>query len=403
MTSPKPVRVLMVSPFPKNEDKIVGGVAGVAYYLCKHLADIPDMSVDVLVPDSDCKEREVRTLAGVTVTFLPRVKQNPVARVIAPKVAKIIGQFADEGGYDLVHIQAAPEWSTHIKQPVVTTLHGINEQDMLYRGGNALKRKMIYPLIRLSEQRKRKTIENLIVISPYVRTAIGDALKGKSWDIDNPVREDFFHVERQVKHNTILFAGVVTARKNVARLVQAMEKVVKAIPDAKLRVAGSLTEKDYADFCFAEINRLELENNVEILGGLNVDEMQAELRSAHVMALASLQETAPLSIEEAMAVGMPVVSSNICGMPFMIVDGVTGALVDPYDTDSIAEGLIKAMQLELDEASAISVNIAGKRFRGTVVADQTAAVYREVLGLPAVALQDSASENMATEASTVTV
>lgn len=383
MKENSPIRVLMVTPFPEIEDQVVGGVAGVAYYLCKHLAEIPDVAVDVLVPDSNCSEQEVRTLAGIKVTFLPKIKQHPVARVLAPKVAKVIGEFADQGDYDLVHIQAAPEWAPYIKQPVITTIHGINEQDMLFRGGNQLKRKLIWPFIRLSEQRKRATIENLIVISPYVRTAIGNALKGRSWDIENPVREDFFHVMRNVEPNTIIFAGVIISRKNVARLVQAMAKVKETIPNAKLRIAGSMSDKVYGDYCLAEVERLGLQDNVEFLGSLSVDQMQEQLRCSQIMALTSLQETAPLSIEEAMAAGMPVVSSNICGMPFMVEDGVTGALVDPMDIDSIADGLINTLKLDLPRAAAISAKIARSRFRGVVVAEQTAAAYREILGIEA--------------------
>lgn len=383
MNKSRPIRVLMVTPFPEVEGQVVGGVAGVAYYLCKHLAEIEDIEVEVLVPDSDVEQLEQRELSGIKVSYLPVVKQHPVARVLAPKAAELIGEFADQGDYDLVHIQAAPEWSTHIKQPIVTTIHGINEQDMLFRGGNALKRKAIWPFIRFSEQRKRAKIDNLIVISPYVRTAIGDALTGRSWDIENPVREDFFKVERDVEENTIIFAGVVTARKNVARLVQAMALVKQSIPDAKLRIAGNLSDKDYADYCHTEVNRLDLTDNVEFLGSLSVEDMQEQLRRSQIMALTSLQETAPLSIEEAMAAGMPVVSSDICGMPYMIEDGVTGALVDPMDINSIAEGLVTALQLDLPKAAAVSAKIARKRFRGVVVAEQTAAAYREVLGLEA--------------------
>lgn len=391
----------MVTPFPEVEDQVVGGVAGVAYYLCKHLAQIPDIAVDVLVPDSACEQQETRTISGISVTFLPEIKQNAIARVIAPSAAQAIGEFADQGKYDLVHIQAAPEWSTYIKQPVITTIHGINEEDMLFRGGNALKRKLIWPLMRLSEQRKRRTIDNLIVISPYVRTAIGNALKGRSWDIENPVREDFFNVARHPELHTILFAGVVTSRKNVAGLIQAMEKVKQAIPNAKLNIAGGLTDKAYADFCQAEVTRLGLQGNVEFLGSLSVDQMKEQLCTTHIMALASLQETAPLSIEEAMAAGVPVVSSNICGMPYMIEDGVTGALVDPLDSDDIAAGLVKTLQLDLATAAKASVAIARERFSGKVVATQTAAAYRDILGVTSTddAAAAVASKHAQTEAS----
>jgi glycosyltransferase involved in cell wall biosynthesis len=69
----------------------------------------------------------------------------------------------------------------------------------------------------------------------------------------------------------------------------------------------------------------------------------AELSRASVFALVSREENSPLGIEEAMAAGVPVVTSNRCGMPYMVRDGTTGYLVDPEDPDDIAARLVELL------------------------------------------------------------
>ncbi len=374
-----PIRVLMITPFPEYEDKVVGGVAGVSYYLSQHLSEIQDLDLEVLVPESSFEQPQKRTLSGVDVHYLPKIKQHLVSRYTASKIAKLIGEYVQRGGYDIVHVQGAAEWSSCISAPVVVTVHGINEEDMLYRGRHRNWRKMIWPIVHLLEQRKRSRIENLIVISPYVRKVLGPSFVGRSWAIENPVREDFFTMAAQPQVHRILFAGVVSPRKNVHRLIQAVAVLRSELPDITLKIAGDQADKSYAAFCQSEVSRLQLQETVAFTGCLTVAEMQEQLQHAHVLALTSLQETAPLSVEEAMAVGIPVVASNVGGMPSLIKDGETGFLVDPLDTDSIVQGLQSAMLLNLDQVRTASRAIAHKRFRGKAVATKTVAVYKEVL------------------------
>ena len=60
---------------------------------------------------------------------------------------------------------------------------------------------------------------------------------------------------------------------------------------------------------------------------------------AAAFALISLEENSPMAIEEAMAAGVPVVTSNRCGMPYMVRDEESGFLVNPDDSEETAERL----------------------------------------------------------------
>ena len=87
----------------------------------------------------------------------------------------------------------------------------------------------------------------------------------------------------------------------------------------------------------AEVRRLELQDVVALAG--TRDDVPELLAHADVFALSSRSEGAPLSILEAMAAGLPVVSSRVGGVPELVVDGETGLLVPPGDPAAMAAAL----------------------------------------------------------------
>ena len=88
-----------------------------------------------------------------------------------------------------------------------------------------------------------------------------------------------------------------------------------------------------------------------------------------------------MAIEEAMAAGVPVVTSNRCGMPHMVADGASGFLVDPGDPDDIAR---RMGQLLTDDQLRRSMGrksqeIAKERFHPAAVARRTLEVYQQAV------------------------
>ena len=133
--------------------------------------------------------------------------------------------------------------------------------------------------------------------------------------------------------------------------------------------------------CEREIEKLRLDNKVRFLGSLSIGDIQAELTGSSCLAMPSFQENAPLAIEEAMAAGVPVVGAKVGGIPEMVEHGRTGFLVDPYNTNEIAQAILAVLR---DGALAQAMSsrarqIAGERFRAAAVCKQTRQVYEEIL------------------------
>jgi colanic acid/amylovoran biosynthesis glycosyltransferase len=93
------------------------------------------------------------------------------------------------------------------------------------------------------------------------------------------------------------------------------------------------------------VRRLGLENQVEFLGALDKEGVVQQMSEADIFVLTSVtagdgdQEGLPVSLIEAQAMGLPVVSSYHTGIPELIADGQTGLLAKEKDTEKIAEHL----------------------------------------------------------------
>ena len=98
-----------------------------------------------------------------------------------------------------------------------------------------------------------------------------------------------------------------------------------------------------------------------------------------------------MGIEEAMAAGVPVVTSNRCGMPYMVRHGESGFLVDPVSPEDIA---CRLGMLLNDEHARLTMSsnahaTAQQRFHPDAVCRRTRQVYYDILGQTAPALSPS--------------
>jgi glycosyltransferase involved in cell wall biosynthesis len=94
-----------------------------------------------------------------------------------------------------------------------------------------------------------------------------------------------------------------------------------------------------------QIDDMHLQNNVELTGAKPQTQLRGRLAAANVFVLPSVMDpdggmdNLPTVIMEAMATGLPVVSTNIGGIPEMIIDNETGFLVQPGDTAAMADAI----------------------------------------------------------------
>ncbi|MCK4788976.1 MAG: glycosyltransferase family 4 protein [Desulfobacteraceae bacterium] len=377
------MHIAMVTCFSKDAEHIEGGVAGVAKYLADELAKNEDIELSIVVPKANpgrtiCTEwpgykvyrvgikRIWSFLPGIIYdTLIGRRKLNAVLRQINP---------------DLVHYQGYCFLSANCQFPYILTVHGIAEYDALWSAG-PLVRWFKWLVFRMAENHGRCRAPYIILISRYVQQFLPEKnnLK-KTWLIENPIANSYFNDDWQFEAGRIFYCGSLIPRKNTLGLLKSFILIVKDFPDAQLRLAGPAYH-DYLTKCRDFVDKCRLDGKVHFLGNLSIKGVQEELVKANCLVIPSFQETAPLTIEEAMAVGVPVVGARVGGIPEMVEDGKTGFLVDPYDTNSIYLAVSKILS---DETLARSMGhcareVARKRFMASVVCDRTLQAYRSIL------------------------
>jgi len=113
--------------------------------------------------------------------------------------------------------------------------------------------------------------------------------------------------------------------------------------------------------------RLGLGQRLELTGPLGQEQVQAQYRQADIFVLPSFAEGLPVVLMEAMAMGLPCLSTRIAGIPELIEDGVSGRLVSAGDAAALTAALARLLA---DKALAQRLGRAG---RETVVRDYDAA------------------------------
>lgn len=123
----------------------------------------------------------------------------------------------------------------------------------------------------------------------------------------------------------ILFVGVNWERKGGPTLVKAFEKILKTHPDANLTIVGCNPEIDV--------------KNCNIVGKIPVTDVSKYYEKASIFCLPTTLEPFGMVFVEAMTYKLPIVSTRIGALPDFVEDGINGFLVEPEDSDTLAEKL----------------------------------------------------------------
>lgn len=141
------------------------------------------------------------------------------------------------------------------------------------------------------------------------------------------------HVPADSANCTFFFSGQIGVRKGIFDLLPALKLVRSTNPSVQLRVAGD----GDLQRAIALTQELNIADAVTFLGWLPPEQVSWELANADAFVLPSYNEGLPMSLLEAMAATLPVISTPVGGIPEVVEHGVNGLITDAGNVRSLAD------------------------------------------------------------------
>lgn len=263
--------------------------------------------------------------------------------------------------------------------PLITTVHSVLRFDYINR--------LTYMVASLMERRTRKHNDHFIAVSETIKasltedgvaprdvTVVHNGIDAKRYaDGNDQLRSDLALPEGAK------IIGIVTRLvkiKGLAYLIGAMPRIVAHNPLARLVILGTGPEEAELRHL---VDKLGLQEQV-IFTGFR-DDVAACLGSFDYYVSASLSEGLPLNVLEAMAASLPIVATNVGGIPLIVEDRHSALLVKPSSSDALADGVIELMDHpELAERLAQEAQLhVAQHFSPERMAQETVAIYDAVI------------------------
>jgi glycosyltransferase involved in cell wall biosynthesis len=241
--------------------------------------------------------------------------------------------------FDVTHVFAASYFSFVIApapavliaklygKPVLLNYHSGEAEDHLRRW--PLSTKLIFGLA------DRVVAPSLYLVGVFAQFGIeAEAVSNTA-----PL-ERFAFRERRPLRPTLLSNRNLESHYNVADTLRAFALIERHMPNARLIVAGDGGERARLQALAA---KLELKR-VEFVGATPHDRMPELYDRADIFVNSSLVDNMPLSLIEAFACGLAVVSSNAGGIPQIVTDGETGLLFPRGDYEALAANVVRLLE-----------------------------------------------------------
>ncbi|MGH0632168.1 glycosyltransferase family 4 protein [Bacillus pacificus] len=302
--------IIMVGPSPTNR----GGISSVI----QSLLDLETIYNRTFLVSSYTEGGKVRKILA----FLIGIFQFFCLLILNRQIKIIHIHTASRGSFSRKRIFV--KIAKFFGKRVILHIHGA-EFMLFYEESNERVKSQIQEVL--------EQVDVIITLSKKWKTDIEGITSNKNVKvIYNAIDSTKFNLSKLNEQN-ILFMGRVGTRKGIYDFLDIMPNILKDFPNAKLHIAGdgdlSLLDR--------KIEELNIKNHVCVYGWIDYKQKIKILEKSSIFILPSYNEGLPVSILEAMATGLPVISTDVGGITEQIVNDLNGFIIKPGDK----EGLIK--------------------------------------------------------------
>jgi glycosyltransferase involved in cell wall biosynthesis len=190
-------------------------------------------------------------------------------------------------------------------------------------------------------------------------------------------------IGKSVPGRHIFSVGRMIERKGFKYLIDAMPMVIREFPDVKLTLAGGGPVREQLQH---QINRLQLQNSVNLPGKVSAEELERLFSQGDMFVLPAIidkngdTEGLGVVLIEAMTYKMPVIASNVGGIPDVIVPGKSGILVEEKNPSALAGAIIGLLKdpRKMQETGEMGHAFIAKEFSWKRVTGEIESLYSEV-------------------------
>ena len=315
MHMPEPVRVLIVAA----SLDILGGQAVQAQRLIEHLNNEPSVEVSFLPINP--------RLPGV----LRKLQSIKYVRTVTTSILYCLNLLRQVRKHDVVHIFSASNLSFLIAPTPAILIGRLYGKKILlnYHSGQAEAhlrrwRRSTIPILNL--------VDEVVVPSGFlveVFSKFGIETSAIFNDID---LKRFEFRERVPLRPLFLSNRNLEALYGVDCILRAFALIQQQVPEAVLRVVGYGSQREALESLKSELNL----RNISFTGRIDHEDIYQHYSASDIFLNASRTDNQPLSIIEAFACGLPVVTTDAGGIPYMVTDGETGFVVRVDDHEALA-------------------------------------------------------------------
>jgi glycosyltransferase involved in cell wall biosynthesis len=290
---------------------------------------------------------------------------------------------------DVFHFPASSVWIKKAKRTVVT-LHDISPV-LLPELQMASKKMILYfrflfwliknkadIIITVSHNSREDLLKYLKLSKDKVRVIYPGV--EPYFRILDSVKVDDIRQKFNIKKDFILFVGAFQKRKNLPRIIRAYEKFVnESNLDYDFVIVGWSKRAVGCSFYTSEelLKILKLKDKIHFVGQVSDNDLVSLYNAARLFLFATFYEAFGFPLLEAMACGTPVITSNNSSGPEIVGDA--GILVNPYNTDEIAEAMIDVLTDKKLYDSLVEKGLERAReFSWENTACQTLKVYKKL-------------------------
>lgn len=376
------MRIVQVGPFPIDRLLIRGGVEASVYGLATEQAKISTVYV-IDIPRLEAKD-SIENSDGLTVYRFhnPGTHQKDSIRRI-----KDIAEIVQGIKPDICHVHGTGVFSYALFKelkssiPIMLTVHGLLGVEKKKALKEHFSFKLLYQYITQNrcERRLLSTQRTVIVDTEYVAEAIKRyhlPRTPRMVIIPQGINDDFYSLECSSTSRTVLSVGSISKRKGHHLLIQAFSMAAEELKDIRLVICGVMADRSYFQSLQSLSNSTHCGNRIVIKADLQKEDILDYYRNAHVFALHTQEESQGIVFAEAMAAGLPIVSTRVGGVPFVVSDGECGYLTDYGDVKGFAQALTRIFSVgkEWDAMSEKSKQIS-RKYSWSMIAEKIAAEY----------------------------